>query len=166
MAAVHGMLELANVTERDTLYDLGSGDGRILIAAARKYGTRGVGIEINPDRIAEARENAREAGVSDLVTFRRADLFEVDIRPATVVTVYLLPETLEELRPKLFAELDPGTPVVSHDFLIEDWEPERSVQVRTPNGWKASATLYRWTVPAEKPAHLQESRGWIPRIWN
>lgn len=168
MSAVYRMLELAEVSAQDTLYDLGSGDGRIVIAAARKYGTRGVGIEIDSGRVAKARAAAREAGVSDLVTFKRADLFEVDISDATAVTVYLLPQTLEELRPKLFEELEPGTPVVSHDFLIEDWEPERTVQVKTPDGWKSSAALYRWTIPESRPAHLRESTGWLNQLrgWN
>lgn len=121
---VDQMLELAEVKPGDVLYDLGSGDGRIPITAARKYGIRAVGIDIDPERIAEARENARKAGVEKLVTFRQADLFTSDIGEASVVTLYLLESLNEKLRPKLQAELDPGTRIVSHAFRMGDWQPE------------------------------------------
>lgn len=146
---VDRMLELAGVTENDVVYDLGSGDGRIVITAAREYGARGVGIEIDPDRVAEARKNAQEAGVSDLVEFRQQDLFETDLTEATIVTLYLLPDINIKLRPKLFEELEPGTPVVSHDFDMDEWEPDQTVEMGTD-------MVYLWHIPEEVPAHLQE----------
>ena len=145
---VNRMLEVANVSEDDVIYDLGSGDGRIVITAAQKYGARGVGIDIDPERVKEARANAKEAGVTDLVEFRQGDLFEADLSDATVVTLYLLPSVNVELRPKLFNELEPGTPVVSHDFNMGEWQPERTVEV---NG----NTIYRWTIPEQVPEHLR-----------
>jgi SAM-dependent methyltransferase len=141
---VDKMLELASVTENDVVYDLGSGDGRIPITAARDYGARGVGIEIKPRLVEEARKNAKDAGVDDRVTFRQGDLFEADISEATVVTLYLLPSVNAKLRPKLFRELEPGTRVVSHDFDMDEWEPDTT--------WKSgSDTVYRWTIPEETP---------------
>ena len=146
---VDRMLEMANVGEDDVVYDLGSGDGRIVITAAQKYGARGVGIEIDPQRVQKARANAEEAGVSDLVEFRQGDLFETDISEATVVTLYLLPSVNLELRPKLFNELDPGTRVVSHDFDMDDWEPEETDTV-------GSDTIFLWRIPEDVPASLQQ----------
>jgi SAM-dependent methyltransferase len=143
------MLEMADVSEDDVVYDLGSGDGRIVIAAAKQFGARGVGIEIDPARIEEARQNAEDAGVADQVEFRQQDLFEADISEATAVTLYLLPTVNLKLRPILFEQLAPGTPVVSHDFDMDDWEPEKTVDV-------GSSRIYRWTIPAEVPAYLQE----------
>lgn len=143
------MLALAKVTKEDVLYDLGSGDGRIPITAAQKFGTRGVGIDINPTRIQEANANAQQADVTDLVEFRNQDLFETDFREATVVTLYLLPSLNVKLRPKLLRELKPGTRIVSHDFDMGDWKPERVVQ--TPDG----STVYYWVVPEEVPANLR-----------
>ncbi|HEY8553992.1 MAG TPA: class I SAM-dependent methyltransferase [Burkholderiales bacterium] len=138
---VEAMLELAEIDKNDVVYDLGSGDGRIVITAAKKYGARGVGVDIDPERIAEGRENARAAGVEDKVKFIEGDLFQVDLRPATAVTLYLLPDVNLKLRPKLLKELRPGTPVVSHSFSMGDWEPEKTVTV---NG----STLYLWHIPA------------------
>lgn len=138
------MLEMADVSEEDVVYDLGSGDGRIVIAAARQHGARGVGIEIDPERVAEARQNAQEAGVADRVEFRQGDLFEADLSEATVVTLYLLSSVNMKLRPKLLKELDPGTPIVSHDFDMGDWEAERVEQV-------GGDTVYLWKVPEEVP---------------
>lgn len=146
---VDEMLALAKVTKDDVIYDLGSGDGRIPITAAKKFGTRGVGIDINPQRIQEANANAQQAGVTDLVEFRQQDLFETDFREATVVTLYLLPSLNVKLRPELFRQLKPGTRIVSHDFDMGDWKPERVVQ--TPEG----STIYYWVVPEEIPANLQ-----------
>lgn len=148
-SVVNRMLEVADVDESDVVYDLGSGDGRIVIQAAKKYGARGVGIEIDPKRVEEARQNAKDAGVSDLVEFRQGDLFKADISEATVVTLYLLPSVNQKLRPKLFEELAPGTPVVSHDFDMGRWSPEKTVEM---NG----DTIYRWTIPEEVPAPLKE----------
>jgi len=133
------MLSLAQVRNGDVLYDLGSGDGRIVIAAAKRYGIHAVGIESDPQRIAEANENARREGVTDLVQFRRADLFATDFSEASVVTLYLLPELNLKLRPKLRA-LRPGTRVVSHQWLIEGWDPDRQVEME-------GHRIYLWTVP-------------------
>ncbi len=146
-AVVEKMLELANVSENDVVYDLGSGDGRIPIMAAQEYGARGVGIEIDPERIQAAQQNAEEEGVSDRVEFIQQDLFETDLSEATVVTLYLLPSLNVKLRPKLLQELEPGTPIVSHDFSMGEWEPEQVVQVE-------GSTVYLWTVPEEVPENL------------
>lgn len=146
------MLELAKVQKDDVLYDLGSGDGRIVITAAQKYGTRGTGIDINPERIREANANAQKAGVTDKVQFRQQDLFKTDLSDATVVTLYLLPDINVKLRPQLFKQLKPGTRIVSHDFDMGEWKPERVVQVQGPT---RQHTLYYWVVPEKVPANLQ-----------
>lgn len=148
---VDRMLEMADLDSSDVVYDLGSGDGRIVIRAARTYGARGVGIEIDAERIEEARKNAEEAGVTDLVEFRQADLFEADFSEATAVTLYLLPSVNMKLRPKLFEQLAPGTPVVSHDFGMGGWTPEKTVEV---NG----DTIYRWTIPEVVPDPLRDGQ--------
>lgn len=140
---VDAMLKLAEVKKGDVLYDLGSGDGRIPITAAKRFGVRGTGIDINPVRIQEANDNARKEGVTNLVTFKEADLFEEDFSDATVVTLYLLDSLNEKLRPRLLAELKPGTRIVSHAFRMGDWQPEQTVEVE-------NSTIYRWTVPARK----------------
>lgn len=140
---VEDMLRLADVKKGDVLYDLGSGDGRIAITAAKKYGVRGVGIDIDPDRIAEAEDNARSAGVGKLVEFRQGDIFTTDFREATVVTLYLLPDLNVKLRPRLLAELRPGTRIVSHAFDMGDWRPEKKLD---SNG----RTVYFWTIPDRK----------------
>ena len=145
------MLETANVSEDDVVYDLGSGDGRIPITAARDYGARGVGIEIKPDLVRRAQENAQEAGVGDRVEFRQGDLFEADISEATVVTLYLLPSVNLELRPKLFRELEPGTRIVSHDFDMDEWEPDTTVESSDGD------TIYRWVIPEEIPSFVDTS---------
>jgi len=137
---VDAMLRLAKVKRGDVLYDLGSGDGRIVIAAAKRYGVRGTGIDIDPDRIREANANARKAGVAKLVRFVNQDLFQVDYGEATVVTLYLLPRINLQLKPKLLEELRPGTRIVSHGFDMGDWKPDRVVEIGT-------STLYLWTVP-------------------
>jgi len=149
MNVVDSMLELAGVTNDDVVYDLGSGDGRIVIRAAEKYGARGVGIEIDEELVEEARQNADSAGVADRVTFRQGDLFDADIGEATVVTLYLLPTINLRLRPKLFEELAPGTRVVSHDFDMDEWEHEERIEV-------GSSAIYFWTIPEEVPAGLQQ----------
>jgi SAM-dependent methyltransferase len=146
---VNKMLEMADVDGDDLVYDLGSGDGRIVIQAAKRYGARGVGIEIDPELVEKARAKAQAAGVSDRVQFRQADLFETDFSDATVVTMYLLPSVNKELRPQLFEQLAPGTPVVSHDFDMGAWEPEQTAKLE-------GDLVYRWTIPEEVPAHLQE----------
>ncbi len=140
MEVVREMLTLAGVGANDVVYDLGSGDGRIVIAAARDYGARGVGIDIDPVAIWEARERAKDAGVAGKVRFLHEDLFEVDVREATVVTLYLLPALNLKLRPKLLAQLKPGARIVSHAWDMGDWRPDRTVDV---NG----SRLFLWTVP-------------------
>src|SRR6266576_54155 len=140
---VDAMLKTAAVKKGDVIYDLGCGDGRIVIAAAQKFGTRGVGIDINPERIKEARENASKAGVTGLVKFIEQDLFEAKIGDATVVTLYLLPAINLKLRPKLLRDLKPGTRIVSHSFDMDDWKPEKQL---TLDG----RFLYLWTVPEKK----------------
>ena len=137
---VNAMLKLANVTQDDVVYDLGSGDGRIVIAAARKHGARGVGIDIDPERIEESNENAIKAGVTDKVKFIEADLFKSDFSEASVVTLYLLSSLNEKLRPILMQQLKPGTRIVSHAFDMGDWEPE---ETQTVDG----TTIYLWRIP-------------------
>lgn len=137
------MLKVAKVGKNDVLYDLGSGDGRIPITAAKQFGTRGVGVDIDPARVIEARANAVKAGVADKVKFMQQDLFETDIKEATVVTLYLLPDVNLRLRPKLLAELKPGTRVVSHNYDMGDWKPLQTITVKVPE----EHTIYYWVVP-------------------
>jgi SAM-dependent methyltransferase len=137
---VTAMLKLAGVKKGDVVYDLGCGDGRIVIAAAKEFGARGVGIDIDPQRIAESNENARKAGVTDRVTFREEDLFEADFRDATVVTLFLWPSLNLKLRPKLLKDLKPGTRIVSHSHDMGDWPPEKQEIVD-------GARIYLWTIP-------------------
>jgi precorrin-6B methylase 2 len=137
---VDGMLKLAKVTKNDVVYDLGCGDGRIVITAAKKYGATGTGIDINPQRIKEAKQNAAQAQVTDKVTFMEGDLFETDFSKASVVTLYLLPSVNLKLRPILLKQLKPGTRIVSHAFDMGDWKPDQKIEV---NG----STIYFWTVP-------------------
>ena len=139
---VTGMLELAKVTSSDIVYDLGCGDGKIVIAAALKYGARGVGIDIDPERIKEANQNAQNAGVAAKVRFILGDIFDpnVPISEATVVTLFLLPKLNLQLRPRLWKELQPGTRVVSNSFDMGDWTPETTRQF-------GNYTVYFWTIP-------------------
>jgi SAM-dependent methyltransferase len=137
---VDAMLKLGEVKTGDVLYDLGSGDGRIPITAAKQFGVKGVGIDINPERIKEANANAQAAGVTQLVQFRNEDLFQADFSEATVITLYLLNSLNEKLRPQLM-QLKPGTRIVSHAFRMGDWEPEQTVEV-------GGTQIFRWTVPA------------------
>lgn len=141
---VRAMLELANVRPDDIVYDLGCGDGRIVIAAARDFGARGVGIDIDPKRIAESNANARAAGVTDRVRFIEGDLFTADFSEATVVTLFLWPQVNLKLRPQLM-KLRPGTRIVSHVHDLGDWKPERTVRVRA-EGENRERTLYLWVV--------------------
>ena len=137
---VDKMLELAGVTAEDRLYDLGCGDGRIVITAAQRYRAHGVGIDIDPRRIAEATENARKGGVTGRVRFIEGDLFEANIGDATVVTLYLLTRLNAKLKPKLLNDLKPGTRVVSHAFDMGDWAPERKEFV-------GASAVYLWRIP-------------------
>jgi SAM-dependent methyltransferase len=139
------MLRMAKVGKNDVLYDLGCGDGRIVITAAQLFGTRGVGIDIDPDRIAESKENAEKAGVSNLVKFYEKDLFEADFREATVVSLYLLTSVNLRLRPRLLDQLRPGTRVVSHNYGMDTWKPDESTVVMVN---EQSHNVYLWIVPA------------------
>ena len=139
---VDEMLRLAQIEEGDLLVDLGSGDGRIVIAAARDYGIRAVGIEIDDDLLARARENAREAGVEDLVEFRKQDLFETDLTDVDVLALYLGPTQNLRLRPRILAQMEPGSTVVSHAFAMGGWIPDVEIEV-------ANRRVFKWTVPVE-----------------
>ena len=144
------MLKLADVKASDCVIDLGSGDGRIVIVAAKQFGARGLGVEIVPELVEKSRDNARRAGVADKVEFRLQDLFATDLSQATVITMYLLPEVNLQLRPRLLA-LKPGTRIVSHDWDMGDWKPDRVVTVDAPDkpiGREKVSRLYLWTVPA------------------
>ena len=137
---VRAMLTLADVKQGDIVYDLGCGDGRVVITAAKELGATGVGIDIDPERIGEARENARKAGVTGKVQFRNEDLFEADISRASVVTLYLYPWVNLKLRPKLLRDLKPGTRVVSNLHDMGDWKPEKQVEA-------GGHPIYFWTIP-------------------
>ncbi|MBZ5675811.1 MAG: 50S ribosomal protein L11 methyltransferase [Acidobacteriia bacterium] len=145
--AVEAMLKLAGVTSDDVVYDLGCGDGRIVITAAKLYGARGVGIDIDPQRIREANENAKKAGVEQLVRFEENDLFKANIREASVVTLFLLTSVNARLRPKLLQELRVGTRVVSNTFDMGDWKPAKEFTVDTGDEGYFSRKLYLWTIP-------------------
>jgi SAM-dependent methyltransferase len=148
--AVQAMLKLADVKKTDVVYDLGCGDGRIVIASAKTYGAHGVGIDINPQRIHEAKENAKKAGVEDIVRFEENDLFKADIHEASVVTLFLLQTVNLRLRPKLLRELKPGTRIVSNTFDMGDWKPDKE---ETLNGQDSdfgsgfSRRFFLWIVP-------------------
>jgi len=149
-AVVDKMLEMAKVGKKDVVYDLGCGDGRIVITAAAKHGARGVGVDLDPKRIEEAESNLKEAGpkVARRVRFITGDLFQVDISRATVVMLYLLPEVNLMLRPKLWKELAVGTRIVSHDYHMgDDWPPEQTVQLE-------GKVLYSWTI---RPEHKKRA---------
>jgi tRNA G37 N-methylase Trm5 len=139
-AVVEAMLQVANVGKDDIVYDLGCGDGRIPVTAAKKYGARGIGIDIDPQRIAEANENVKKNNVGDRVKIVQGDLFQQDLSQATVVTLYLLPSLNVKLMPKLMKELKPGTRVVSHAFDMGDWKPEKEIDVE-------GRKVYYWTIP-------------------
>jgi SAM-dependent methyltransferase len=144
LAIVRAMLELAGVTRDDIVYDLGCGDGRIVIAAAREFGARGVGVDLDPRRIREARANAVRGGVTDRVTFRIENLFETELGPATVVTLFLSPELNARLRPKLLRELRAGTRIVSYRYGIGDWMPD---QTRKVTVLETHHHVFMWRVP-------------------
>jgi ribosomal protein L11 methylase PrmA len=150
--AIKTMFRLAKITKRDVVYDLGCGDGRIVIAAAKQYGVRAVGIDIDPERIKEARANARRAGVAHKVKFIQADLFKSDFREATIVTLYLLPEVNLKLRPILLEQLKPGARILSNAFSMGDWKPEQSVET-------AGTIVHLWTVPKKKLATITPGNG-------
>lgn len=139
---VDEMLEMAGTNSKDVVYDLGCGDGRFLISAAKRFGARGIGIDIDPERIRESQANAKKAGVADRVTFHEQDLFQTDIRQATLIALYLLPELNLRLRPKFFEELRPGTRIVSHAFDMADWKPDAE-------GRLGGSNYYYWVLPAD-----------------
>jgi SAM-dependent methyltransferase len=151
--AVQAMLKLADVKKTDVVYDLGCGDGRIVVAAAKNFGAHAVGIDINPVRIAEAKANAKTAGVENLVRFEENDLFEADFHQATVVTLFLLPNINLKLLPKLLEQLKPGTRVVSNTFDMGDWKPEKEATVGDANEDSysyLSKKLFLWIIPERK----------------
>jgi SAM-dependent methyltransferase len=149
--AVKAMLKLADVKKTDIVYDLGCGDGRIVIAAAKEYGAHGVGIDINPERIKEAKENAKKAGLKNLVRFEEDDLFKADIHDATVVTLFLLRSVNLKLRPKLLRDLKPRTRIVSNTFDMGDWKPEREDSLGdSGDDDSLSHQLFLWIVPERK----------------
>jgi hypothetical protein len=147
---VERMLEIAKVGPQDYLIDLGSGDGRIVVTAAKKFGARGFGVDLNPVRIKESVENAAKAGVSDRAAFHQRNLFETDLSDATVITMYLLPRVNLLLRPKLL-DLKPGTRVVSHDFSMDDWKPDAFFEMEVKEKYGnagGDSSIYFWIVPA------------------
>jgi SAM-dependent methyltransferase len=143
---VEAMLKLGGVKKTDVVYDLGCGDGRIVVMAAQKFGARAVGVDINPERIKEAQANAKEAGVTGRVEFRQGSFFDADIKDATVVTLYLLSSINLKLRPKLLKDLKPGTRIVSHSFDMGDWKPDKEIEV-------SGRRIYLWHVPANAGSH-------------
>jgi SAM-dependent methyltransferase len=155
-AAVKTMLKLADVKKTDIVYDLGCGDGRIVIAAAKEYGAQGVGIDINPERIQEAEENARKAGVSKLVRFEENDLFDADIHEASVVTLFLLSSVNLKLRPKLLKDLKPGSRIVSNTFDMGDWKPDKELTLDSSGDEEGlSHKFFLWIVPQRKADRVQ-----------
>ena len=144
------MLKLAAVTKDDVVYDLGCGDGRIVVAAARDFGARGVGIDKNPERIKEANENAQKAGVADRVKFIEGDLFAADLKDASVVTLYLMTHVNRKLRPKLWKELKPGSRVVSQTFAMGDWKPDKTIETD-------AHTIYFWTITPDLAAKAESA---------
>jgi len=145
---VERMLELAQVKKGDVVYDLGSGDGRIVVTAAKKYGVKAIGFEIDPERIKESQENIKKAGVGHLVEIRQQDIRTVDLSQASVLTMYLLPEVNLMIRPNIWKQMKPGSRVVSHDFDMGDWKPIKTEQIKDPSGWEH--TLYLWQVEANR----------------
>ncbi|PSQ95412.1 MAG: SAM-dependent methyltransferase [Bacteroidetes bacterium SW_9_63_38] len=141
------MLELAEVTPDDVVYDLGSGDGRFVISAARDFGARGVGIEIEKDLVAQSRRNAARMEVEEQVRFYRGDLFKTDLSKATVVTLYLWPGMMDRLRPKPRSELVPGARIISHDFTIDGWTPDTTVTIGTKTLQEEKTQIHLWTIP-------------------
>ena len=139
MPVVDAMLDMAKVGKSDVVYDLGCGDGRIVVRAAQRFGCSGVGVDLNPERVKEAKQNAKKSGVTQLTRFEVGDVFEFDFSPATVVTMYLLPSVNLKLRPRLQKELKPGTRIVSHDFHMGDWTPQATREINR-------SRIYLWTV--------------------
>jgi hypothetical protein len=170
---VDRMLQMAKVTASDYLIDLGSGDGRIVVTAAKKHGARGFGVDINPTRVSEALDNAKKAGVTDKVAFYQRDLFQTDLSQATVITMYLLPRVNLELRPKLM-DLKPGTRIVSHDFSMDEWKPDAFVKLEVKEKYgnaPGQSDVYFWVVPAKVAGDWRwelpsRNKGGKPQIYN
>ena len=161
------MLQLAGTGPQDAVIDLGSGDGRIVIAAARDYGARGLGIELDPKLVALARENARRAGVADRARFVEGDALKTDLTQASVVTIYLLPFLLDQLQPRLLSQLRPGARVVTHAFAFKGWQPDRAETVRVSarhEGQGGESRVYVWIVPAQVRGAWEAPGGWRLRI--
>jgi SAM-dependent methyltransferase len=153
---VDKMIEMASLQPDDVLFDLGCGDGRIVIAAAKEMGVKGVGIDLDPKRIGESKHNAQVAGVTDLTTFLQEDIFKVDLSSATVVTLYLVPEVNKLLLPKLIKELKPGTRLLSHNYGFEGWEPSRVETVEIPgkHDYAGTHSILYWEIPEKFPDQL------------
>jgi tRNA G37 N-methylase Trm5 len=143
---VDRMLDLAQVKKDDVVYDLGSGDGRIVVTAAKKYGVKAIGFEIDPERIKESHENIKKAGVEKLVEIRQQDIRTVDLSGANVLTMYLLPEVNLMIRPNIWKQMKPGSRIVSHDFDMGDWKPLKTEHIKDGSSW--DHTLYLWHVEA------------------
>ena len=161
------MLQLAGTGPQDAVIDLGSGDGRIVIAAARDYGARGLGIELDPKLVALARGNARRAGVADRARFEEGDALRTDLTQASVVTIYLLPFLLEQLQPRLLAQLRPGSRVVTHAFAFKGWRPDRAESVRISahhEGQGDESRIFMWFIPAQARGAWSAPGGWQLRI--
>jgi len=161
------MLQLAGTGSRDTVIDLGSGDGRIVIAAARDHGARGLGIELDPKLVTLARENARRAGVAERARFEEGDALKADLTQASVVTIYLLPFLLDQLQPRLLTQLRPGARVVTHAFAMKGWPPDRAETVRLSarhEGQGDESRIFLWVVPAQVRGAWQAPGGWQLRI--
>ncbi len=145
---VDRMLELAQVKKGDVVYDLGSGDGRIVVTAAKKYGVKAIGFEIDPQRIKESHENIKKAGVENLVEIRQQDIRTVDLSAANVLTMYLLPEVNLMIRPNIWKQMKPGSRIVSHDFDMAEWKPLKTEYIKDGSSW--DHTLYLWQIEATK----------------
>ena len=161
------MLQIAGTGPQDFVIDLGSGDGRIVIAAAREHGARGLGVELEPDLVAKARDNARLAGVADRARFEAGDALKADLSQASVVTVYLLPWLLDQLQPRLLAQLSPGARVVTHAFTFKGWPPDRAETVRLSKrheGQGDTSRIFMWIIPAQARGTWTASNGWRLRI--
>jgi protein-L-isoaspartate O-methyltransferase len=161
------MLQVAGTGPQDFVIDLGSGDGRIVIAAAREHGARGLGVELEPALVEKARENARAAGVAHLARFEVGDALKTDVSRATVVTVYLLPSLLDQLQPRLLAQLRPGARVVTHAFTFKGWPPDRAETVRLSarhEGQGDESRIFMWVIPAQARGAWMAPGGWQLRI--
>lgn len=161
------MLQFAGTGPQDTVIDLGSGDGRIVIAAARDFGARGIGIELDAKLVAQSRDNAQRAGVAERARFEQADALRTDLSQASVVTIYLLPSLLDRLRPRLLSQLRPGARIVTHAFVMTGWPPDRSETVRLSArhpGQGDESRIFLWVVPAQVRGSWQASGGWSLRI--